>query len=124
MVSRFERLGTGMGFERQDSPTATWLRRNAREVRRSRSFIRLSNCIHPPDKPDATVIRRNMAAESGREPRRRAFRVPKASAEGGGDSMSVQENIRLNEAAQKAANARDLGRVQTSHLNSLVQRTP
>src|SRR5207247_9682769 len=100
-ISRFERLGTGMHFERQDSPTATWLRRNAREVRRSRSFIRLSNCIHPPDKPDATVIRRNMDAESGWEPRRGACRVPKALAEDGGDSMSVAENHRLIAAAQE-----------------------
>src|SRR5437667_12019761 len=98
MVSRFERRGTGMHFERQDSPEATRLSRNARKVRRSRSSLRLSNCIHPPEKPDATVIRRDMDAESGWEPRRGAFRVPRALAEGGGDSMRVREYHRVVEA--------------------------
>src|SRR5205814_662840 len=91
---------------------------------RSRSFIRLSNCIHPPDKPDATVIRRNMDAESGWEPRRGAFRVPRALSEGGGESMSVEENLRVIEAAQKALNDRDLDRFETLHLNSVLQREP
>src|SRR5439155_15461983 len=77
-----------------------------------------------PKKPDATVIRRNMDAESGWEPRRGAFRVPKALAEGGGDSMSVEENLRVIEAAQKALNDRDLDRFETLHLNSVVQRDP
>src|SRR5207249_11667465 len=98
MVSGFEPRGTGMHFERQDSPEATRLRRNAREVRRSRSFIRLSNCIHPPDKPDATVIRRKMDAKSEWKRRRGAFRVPKALAEEGGDPMSVEENLGGREA--------------------------
>ncbi|TLZ80756.1 MAG: ester cyclase, partial [Methanobacteriota archaeon] len=87
-------------------------------------FVRLSNCIHPREKPDATVIRRNMDAESGWEPRRGAFRVPKALAEGGGDSMSVEENLRVIEAAQKALNDRDLDRFEGLHLNSVIQRDP
>src|SRR5947208_16632285 len=107
-----------MHFERQDSPAATRLSRNARDVHRRRSFVRLSNCIHPREKNDATVIRRNMDAESGWEPRRGAFRVPKALAEGGGDSMSVEENLRGIEAAQKALNHPDLDPFETDHLNS------
>src|SRR5947208_14910341 len=113
-----------MHFERQDSPAATRLSRNARDVHRRRSFVRLSNCIHPRKKPDATVIRRNMDAESGWEPRRGAFRVPKALAEGGGDSMSVEENLRVIEAAQKALNDRDLDRFETLHLHSVVAPDP
>src|SRR2546421_9225673 len=124
MVSRFERRGTGMRFERQDSPTATRLRRNARKVRRSRSFVRLSNCIHPPEKLDATVIHRDMDAESGWEPRRGAFRVPRALAEGGGDSMSVEENLRVMEKSAKALKDRDLDTFESLHLNSVVQRDP
>src|SRR5439155_25111972 len=124
MVSRFERQGNGMHFERQDSPTATWLRRNAREVRRSRSLRSTVQLYPSSGKPDATVIRRNMDAESGWETRRGAFRVPKALAEGGGDSMSVEENLRVIEAAQKALNDRDLDRFETLHLNSVVQRDP
>src|SRR5436309_15214103 len=65
-----------------------------------------------------------MDAESGWEPRRGAFRVPKALAEAGGDSMSVEENLRVIEAAQKALNDRDLDRFETLHLNSVVQRDP
>ncbi len=38
--------------------------------------------------------------------------------------MSVEENLRVIEAAQKALNDRDLDRFETLHLNSVVQRDP
>ena len=38
--------------------------------------------------------------------------------------MSVEENLRVIEAAQKALNDRDLDRFETLHLNSVIQRDP
>src|SRR5256886_15826323 len=73
---------------------------------------------------DATVIRRNMDAEPGWEPRRGAFSIPKALAEGGGESMSVEENLRVIEKSTKALNDRDLDTFESLHLNSVVQRDP
>jgi len=46
----------------------------------------------------------------GWEPRRGAFRVPKAFAEGGGGLMSVEENLKIADATTKALNDHDLDR--------------
>src|SRR3989449_3483726 len=66
----------------------------------------------------------NRDTGSGWEPRRGAFRIPKALAEGGGESMSVEENLRVMEKAAKALNDRDLDTFESLHLNSVLQRDP
>src|SRR3989440_11554775 len=80
--------------------------------------------LFPRKGPMQPIIRRNMDGEPGWEPRRGAFRVPRAFSKGGGESMSVEENLRVIEAAQKALNDRDLDRVENLHLNSVLQRDP
>src|SRR2546428_10749398 len=57
-------------------------------------------------------------------PRRGAFRIPTAFGEGGGESMSVEENLKVVEAAMKALNDHDLDRFESLHLNSVIQRDP
>src|SRR5438132_10612157 len=49
---------------------------------------------------------------------------PGPLAEGGGESMSVEENLRVLEASTKALNDRDLDRFETFHLTSVLQRDP
>jgi predicted ester cyclase len=45
-------------------------------------------------------------------------------AEGGGESMSVEENLKVIEAATKVMNDHDLDRFESLHLNSVIQRDP
>src|SRR6266566_4975988 len=66
----------------------------------------------------------NMDAASEWEPRRGAFRVPRAFGEGGSESMSVEENLKVIDTATKAMNDRDLDRFESLHLNSVIQRDP
>src|SRR5213083_3011153 len=49
---------------------------------------------------------------------------PGPLAEGGGESMSVEENLKVIEAATKALNDRDFDRFEGLHLNSVLQRDP
>jgi len=62
--------------------------------------------------------------DQGWEPRRGAFRVPKPFAQGGGESTSVEENLKVSDAATNAKNDHDLDRLGSFHLNSIIQRDP
>src|SRR5437773_6189041 len=49
---------------------------------------------------------------------------PGPLAEGGGESMSVEDNLKVIETATKALNDRDFDRYESLHLNSVLQRGP
>src|SRR5438552_17699363 len=97
-ISRFERRGLGCISNGRTRPR----HRGSAETReRFGGAVPSFDCPIVsilPKKPDATVISRNMNAESGWEPRRGAIRVPTALAEGGGDAMRRADTLRMADA--------------------------